>query len=56
MDEYVIQIKNYFVETFNVMQRIITRMPFCEDMIMYTKFSIYLATLQEEIGEFRNSV
>lgn len=45
MDEYVIQLKNYFVEAFNVMQRILTRMPFVEDMIMYCKFSIYLATL-----------
>ena len=45
MDELVIQLKNNFVETFNVIQRILTRMPFVEDMIMYCKFSVYLANL-----------
>ena len=52
----VIQTKNYLVEAFNVLQRILTRMNFVEDMIMYCKFSIYAATLQEELGEFRNAV
>jgi len=31
-------------------------MNFVEDMIMYSKFAIYLASLQEELGEFRNAV
>jgi hypothetical protein len=31
-------------------------MNFVEDMIMYSKFAIYLASLQEDLGEFRNSV
>jgi hypothetical protein len=38
------------------MHRILTRMNFVEDMIMYSKFAIYLANLQEELGEFRNAV
>lgn len=55
-DELIIQIKNNFSEAFNIMHRILTRMNFQEDMIMYSKFAIYLASLQEELGEFRNSV
>jgi len=31
-------------------------MNFVEDMIMYSKFAIYLGSLQEELGEFRNAV
>ena len=38
------------------MHRILTRMPFVEDMIMYSKFAIYLSSFQEELGEFRNGV
>lgn len=56
MDELIIQVKNNFAEAFNIMHRILTRMNFVEDMIMYSKFSIYLASIQEELGEFRNSV
>jgi len=44
------------VEAFNVMQRILTRMPLIEDMILYSKFTIFLGTLLEETGEFRNAV
>ncbi len=38
------------------MHRILTRMNFVEDMIMYSKFAVYLANFQEELGEFRNAV
>lgn len=38
------------------MHRILTRMNFVEDMIMYSKFAIYLASLQEDLGEFRSAV
>lgn len=31
-------------------------MNFIEDMIMYSKFAIYLANFQEELGEFRSAV
>lgn len=44
------------MEAFNVMHRILTRMNFVEDTVMYTKFAIYLASFQEELGEFRNAV
>lgn len=56
MDELLIQVKNSFSEAFNIMHRVLTRMNFVEDMIMYSKFAIYLANFQEELGEFRNSV
>ena len=56
MDEQLIQIKHHFVEAFNVMHRILTRMNFVEDTVMYTKFAIYLSNFQEELGEFRNAV
>jgi len=56
IDESIIRIRRDFVETFNVMHRILTRMEFVPDMVMYCKFSIYLASLQEEVGEFRNAV
>jgi uncharacterized beta-barrel protein YwiB (DUF1934 family) len=48
MDELIIQVKNNFCEAFNIMHRILTRMNFVEDMIMYSKFAIYLGSLQED--------
>jgi hypothetical protein len=56
LDEMVIQVKSQFVESFSVIHRILTRMLFVEDMIMYSKFSIYFSNLLEETGEFRNAV
>jgi hypothetical protein len=44
------------VEAFSVMHRILTRMNFVDDMLMYCKFSVYLSNLLEETGEFRNAV
>lgn len=56
LDEHVIKVKNFFVESFNVLHRIMTRESFVENIIMYIKFSIYYANLQEETGDFRNAV
>jgi len=56
MDELLIQVKNSFAEAFNIMHRVLTRLRFVEDMVMYSKFAIYLANFQEELGEFRNAV
>jgi hypothetical protein len=56
VDEAVIRIRRDFAETLNVMHRISTRMEYVPDMIMYCKVSIYLASLQEEVGDFRNAV
>ena len=56
LDELIIQVKNNFCEAFNIMHRILTRMTFVEDMIMYSKFAIYLASLQEDLGEFRAAI
>ena len=56
IDEHVIKVKNYFVEAFNVLHRIMTRDTFVKNIIMYCKFSIYYANLLEETGDFRNAV
>ena len=56
LDELIIQVKNNFCEAFIIMHRTLTRMTFVEDMIMYSKFAIYLASLQEDLGEFRSAV
>jgi len=56
IDEAVIRIRHDFVDTLNVMHRILTRTEFIQDIVLYCKCSIYLANLQEEIGEFRNAV
>ena len=56
IDETVIRVRRDFVSTFNVMHRIFTKMQSVPDMVMYCKFSVYLASLQEEVGEFRNAV
>lgn len=56
LDEHVIQIKTQFVEVFNVIHRIMTRESFVDNIIQYSKFSIYYAGLLEETGDFRSSV
>jgi hypothetical protein len=45
MDESVIRVRRDFVDAFDVIYRVFTRMEFVPDMIMYCKFSIYLAGL-----------
>lgn len=44
------------VESLNVMHRVLNRMNYVEDMVMFSKISIYLSNLLEESGEFRNAV
>lgn len=57
MNELIMQVKNQLTEAFNAtIHRILTRMSFLEDMIMYCKFSVYLSSLQEDVGDFRNAV
>jgi len=56
LDEHVIKIKNQFVEALNVLHRVLTRDSFVDNIIMYSKFSIYYSNLLEETGDFRNSV
>ena len=56
MDETIIRIRRDFVSTFDVMHRVFTRMEYLPDMVMYLKFSVYLAGLQEEVGQFRSAV
>jgi len=52
----VIKVKHDFVETLNIIHRVLTRQDFVYDMVNYCKCSIFLSNLQEEIGEFRNAV
>ena len=56
IDEAVTRVRHDFVGTLNVMHRILTRMDFVQDMVAYCKCSVYLASLQEQVGEFRNAV
>ena len=56
VDEHVIKVKNRFLDIFNVINRVLSRELFCDNIIMYIKFSIYFANLQEETGDFRNAV
>lgn len=56
IDETVVRAKHDFVDTLNILHRILTRVDFVEDMVMYCKCAVYLANLQEEVGEFRNAV
>ena len=56
LDEHVIKIKNQFVETFNVIHRVLTRESFVSNITLYLKFSIYYSNLLEETGDFRNAV
>lgn len=41
----IMVVKSQLTEAFNVNHRILTRMNFVEDMIMYCKFSVYLSNL-----------
>ena len=56
LDEHVIRVKNLFVEVFNVIHRVMTRESFVDNIILYSKFSIYYANLLEETGDFRSAV
>lgn len=41
---------------FNVIHRVMSRELFQDNIIMYSKFSIYFSNLLEESGDFRNAV
>lgn len=56
LDETVLRLRRAFVQAFDVMHRVFTRMEYVPDIVMYCKFSVYLASLQEDVGEFRNAV
>ena len=48
--------KNQFTEVFNVIFRVMTRESFADNIIFFSKFTIYYANLLEETGDFRSSV
>jgi len=56
LDKHAVSIKAKFLDAFNVIHRILTRETFIENIILYSKFSIYYSNLLEENGDFRNAV
>jgi hypothetical protein len=56
LDELVIRVKNQFTEVFNVIFRVMTRESFADNIIFFSKFTIYYANLLEETGDFRAAV
>jgi hypothetical protein len=56
LDKHTIQVKAQFVEAMDMCHRILTRDNFIENIIMYSKFTIYYANLLEEKGDLRNAV
>jgi len=56
LDRHVISVKQQFVESMDMIHRILTRDSYVENIIMYSKFSVYYANLLEEKGDLRNAV
>lgn len=56
MDKHVLMTKSVFVEAMDMVHRVLTRDTFIENIIMFSKFSVYFANLQEERGDFRAAV
>jgi hypothetical protein len=56
LDKHVITVKTQFVEAMDMIHRILTRDNYIENIIMYSKFSVYYANLLEEKGDLRNAV
>jgi hypothetical protein len=56
IDSHVIAVKTQFVESMDMIHRILTRDNYIENIIMYSKFSVYFANLLEEKGDLRNAV
>lgn len=56
MDKHVISTKSLLIEAMDMVFRILTRDTFIENIIMFAKFSVYYANLQEEKGDFRAAV
>lgn len=48
LDRHVISVKQQFVESMDMIHRILTRDSYVENIIMYSKFSVYYANLLEE--------
>jgi len=56
IDELVFKAKASLIDAFSVIHRILTRLPFLEDMIFYSKVTIRFCQLLEESGDFRTAV
>lgn len=56
LDAHTLAVKAKFVEAFNVVHRVLSRESFVDNIILFSKFSIYYANLLEEAGDFRSAV
>lgn len=56
LDKHTIHVKTQFVEAMDMCHRILTRDNYIENIILYSKFSVYYANLLEEKGDLRNAV
>ena len=56
LDKHTINVKNQFLESFDMIHRILTRDSYIENIIMYSKFSVYFANSLEEKGDLRQAV
>ena len=56
LDSHTILVKSKFVEACDTIHRILARASFIENIILFTKFSIYYANLLEDKGDFRGAV
>lgn len=56
LDQHTIFIKSKFLDAFNIIHRVLTRESFIENIILYSKFSVYYSNLLEENGDFRSAV
>ena len=56
LDKHTINVKNQFLESVDMIHRILTRDSYIENIIMYSKFSVYFANLLEEKGDLRQAV
>lgn len=55
-DKHVITVKTHFVETMDMIHRIFARDTYIENIIMFSKFTVYFANLLEEKGDLRHAV
>lgn len=56
LDKHTIHVKSQFVEAMDMIHRVLTRENYIENIILYSKFSIYYSNLLEEKGDLRSAV
>lgn len=56
LDQHTLLVKTKFVEACDVIHRILARASFIENIILFSKFSIYYSNLLEDKGDYRSAV